>query len=92
MADSFPMFDLNKPVSEDDDGHVEFDLNDPEDDDGDAGFALHEPEDDDGDAAFDLNDPPLEHGNGITSSIVHVLCYLFLSIVSHIIDSYFDRI
>jgi len=26
MADSFPMFDLNKPVSEDDDGHVEFDL------------------------------------------------------------------
>ena len=92
MADSFPMFDLNKPVSEDDDGHVEFDLNDPEDDDGDAGFALHEPEDDDGDAAFDLNDPPLEHGNGITSSLVHVLCYLFLSIVSHIIDSYFDRI
>ena len=106
MADSFPMFELNKPVSEDDDGHVEFDLNDPEDDDGDAGFALHEPEDDDGhtgfalhkaedddcDAAFDLNDPPLEHGNGITSSLVHVLCYLFLSIVSHIIDSYFDRI
>ena len=76
MADSFPMFDLNKPV--DDDGHVEFDLNDPEDD--------------DGDAAFDLNDPPLEHGNGITSSLVHVLCYLFLSIVSHIIASYFDRI
>ena len=77
MADSFPMFDLNKPVSEDDDGHVEFDLNDPEDD--------------DDDAAFDLNDPPLEHGNGITSSLVHVLCYLFLSIVSHIIASYFDR-
>jgi len=58
------MFDLNKPVSEDDDGHVE----------------------------FDLNDPPLEHGKGITSSLVHVLCYLFLSIVSHIIASYFDRI
>jgi len=83
MADSFPMFDLNKLVSKDDD---------PEDDDGDAGFALHEPEDDDGDAAFDLNDPPLEHGNGITSSLVHVLCYLLLSIVSHIIASYFDRI
>ena len=92
MADSFPMFDLNKPVSEDDDGHVEFDLNNPEDDDGDTGFALHEPEDDDGDAAFDLNDPPLEHGNSITSSLGHVLCYLFLSIVSHIIASYFDRI
>ena len=86
------MFDLNKPVSEDDDGHVEFDLNDPEDDDGGTGFALHEPEDDDDDAAFDLNDPPLEHGNGITSSLVHVLCYLFLSIISHIIASYFDRI
>jgi len=106
MADSFPMFELNKPVSEDDDGHVEFDLNDPEDDDGDAGFALHEPEDDDGhtsfalhepedddgDAAFDLNDPSLEHGNSITFSLVHVLCYLFLSIISHIIASYFDRI
>jgi len=78
MANSFPMFDLNKPVSEDHDGHVEFDLNDLEDD--------------DGDAAFDLNDHPLEHDNGITSSLVHVLCYLFLSIVSHIIASYFDRI
>jgi hypothetical protein len=105
MADSFPMFDLNEPVSEDDDGNVEFDLNDHEhdtafalhdlkDEDGDAGFALHEPKDDDGDAAFDLNDPPLEHGNGITcSSHVHVLlCYLFLSIVSHIIVFYYDRI
>ena len=51
-------------------------------------------DDDDGDVAFDLNDPPLEHDNGITcSSLVHFLpCYLFLSIVSHIIASYFDRI
>ena len=89
MADSFPTFDLNEPVSEDDNGNVDFDLNDLENDDGDAGFDLNEPEDDDGDAAFDLNEHPLEHGNGITSSsLVHVLCYLFLPIVSHIIVSF----
>jgi hypothetical protein len=36
----------------------------------------------------------LEHGNGIPcSSLMHVLlCYLFLSIVSHIIVFYCDRI
>jgi hypothetical protein len=109
MADSFPMFDLNEPVSEDDDDdNVEFDLNDHEydtafalhdleDEDGDAGLALYEPEDDDGDAVFDLNDPPLEHGNGITCSSLCacatvLLCYLFVSIVSHIIVFYCDRI
>jgi hypothetical protein len=61
------------------DSFFAFDLNVrlEDNDDGDAGFALDDPEDD---------DPPLEHGNGITcSSLVHVLlCYLFLSIVSHI--------
>jgi hypothetical protein len=52
MADSFPMFDLNEPISEDDDGNVEFDLNDHEHD---AAFALHDFEDEDGDTGFALH-------------------------------------
>ena len=72
--------------------HQRFHVAEHEDGDGNTEFHLAEHEDDDGGAFFDLNEPPLEHGNDITSSLVHVLCYLFLSIVSHIIASYFDRI
>jgi hypothetical protein len=40
MADLFPGFDLNEPVSEDDDGNVEFHLFDHEDDDGNDNTSL----------------------------------------------------
>ena len=54
---TFPVFDLNIRLEEDDDDNLPLDLNEHEDD---AGFDLNEP-------------VPDEHGNGTTScSFVHV--------------------
>ena len=70
MADSFPMFDLNKPVSEDDDGNVEFDLNDHEHD---AAFALHDLEDEDGDAGVMTSSG--SYDSGATSSTLNSMVW-----------------
>jgi hypothetical protein len=55
MADLFPGLDLDEPASEDDDGNIGIDLN--------------EPEDDDGVDEVDLDEPPLENGNSNVSVI-----------------------
>jgi hypothetical protein len=52
-----------EPVSEDDDGNVEFDLNDHEHD---AAFALHDLEDEDDDAGVMTSS-----GSGATSSALN---------------------
>jgi hypothetical protein len=55
MADLFPGLDLDEPASEDDDGNIGIDLN--------------EPEDDHGVDEVDLDEPPLENGNSNASVI-----------------------